>query len=594
MNDRSAPTSTYSPSVSSIDFDDEEVTSNYGDSTMDELPPLPVSVPSGRSFDALGSLLNFDTQDAFRNLYGYENGAERSLQIAAASHQSDHRIDRHLPPEQSTFSSRSASIEIEVDDSPEVEVSPPSSAPKRESQLSFSDGESIASDAQHPAQKSVLWWSPRPLLSLRDVSLQHGQSTLFSGVNLDIAKTGLHIVVCEERPCRRLLLSALSSGARGAMVRLDGHIEWYLDASQKRADAKLITITASELLLTIENYLQLSRAENAALLEELFDAKLLEFLRGRDQLCLHDLEPHERRAVSLLRGVLRKQPLLCMDDPLEGLSKAGGELLVRLLSHLATRYSVLITVPDLGPFQSQSSKVIWHIGERMQLQPERSVPDQTTLRRHEVHEPARVEEAPSRTAPHTTASEEKPKPRSGNRSGATSTTSSEPKSSPANQLGPRGFRWLVEGKLAGTPEPGLLFDIDYDLSLLRAAGITMLVTLTEHPLPDALLEAHGLKSLFFPIVDMNVPSCRATEDLCALVEMGMDRGEVIAFHCKAGLGRTGTLLVSYLIWEGAPPSEALEVARSIEPGWVQSEVQEQYLFEFARYCSSRRAPTAST
>ena len=61
----------------------------------------------------------------------------------------------------------------------------------------------------------------------------------------------------------------------------------------------------------------------------------------------------------------------------------------------------------------------------------------------------------------------------------------------------------------------------------------------------------------------------------------MERGEVIAFHRKAGLGRTGTLLVFYLIWEGAPPQEALEVARSIEPGWVQSDIQEQYLFSFA-------------
>ncbi len=159
----------------------------------------------------------------------------------------------------------------------------------------------------------------------------------------------------------------------------------------------------------------------------------------------------------------------------------------------------------------------------------------------------------------------------------------------SGQQGPRGFRWLVEGSLAGTPEPGILFDIDYDLTLLRSAGITMLVTLTEQPLPESLLETHGLKSLFFPIVDMNVPSCRATEDLCALVEIALERGEVIAFHCKAGLGRTGTLLVSYLIWEGAPPSEALEVARSIEPGWVQSSIQEQYLFEFAAYCQHKRS-----
>jgi atypical dual specificity phosphatase len=121
----------------------------------------------------------------------------------------------------------------------------------------------------------------------------------------------------------------------------------------------------------------------------------------------------------------------------------------------------------------------------------------------------------------------------------------------------------------------------------------MLVTLTEQPIPETLLEPHGLKSLYFPIVDMNVPSCRATEDLCSLVELALERGEVIAFHCKAGLGRTGTLLVSYLIWEGAPPAEALAVARTIEPGWVQSDIQEQYLFQFAEYCRSRRPPYQS-
>jgi hypothetical protein len=44
----------------------------------------------------------------------------------------------------------------------------------------------------------------------------------------------------------------------------------------------------------------------------------------------------------------------------------------------------------------------------------------------------------------------------------------------------------------------------------------MLVTLTEQPIPETLLEPHGLKSLYFPIVDMNVP------------KLPRDRGSLLA------------------------------------------------------------------
>jgi atypical dual specificity phosphatase len=87
---------------------------------------------------------------------------------------------------------------------------------------------------------------------------------------------------------------------------------------------------------------------------------------------------------------------------------------------------------------------------------------------------------------------------------------------------------------------------------------------------------------------MHAPSLRAAYDLCGLIDLQLSRGERIAFHCKAGLGRTGTLLCSYLIWKGEPAEAALRRARRVEPAWVQSKEQEKFLSEYEGFCSKQK------
>lgn len=149
-------------------------------------------------------------------------------------------------------------------------------------------------------------------------------------------------------------------------------------------------------------------------------------------------------------------------------------------------------------------------------------------------------------------------------------------------VGPRGFFWIVPGRLGGMPRPGIIDRLELDLEGLHRLGVTTLVTLEENPTVDpAALAAFGITSIHFPIVDMDVPALTAALDLCRRLATRMDAGEVIALHCRAGMGRTGTMLACQLITGGETASAALDAVRSINPRCVQSTAQVDFLRSFA-------------
>jgi atypical dual specificity phosphatase len=87
---------------------------------------------------------------------------------------------------------------------------------------------------------------------------------------------------------------------------------------------------------------------------------------------------------------------------------------------------------------------------------------------------------------------------------------------------------------------------------------------------------------------MGAPSVTQAAGLCQQIDRKLQEGEVVAVHCRAGLGRTGTILATYLIWEGAEALSALEMVRRVEPRWVQSEEQVAFLERFASMMNERK------
>jgi protein-tyrosine phosphatase len=110
---------------------------------------------------------------------------------------------------------------------------------------------------------------------------------------------------------------------------------------------------------------------------------------------------------------------------------------------------------------------------------------------------------------------------------------------------------------------------DHELELL---GITHL--LTEAP-------ARGLELVRFPIVDIQVPRDRAAA--AQIVDSAVARarsGASVAFHCRGGLGRAGTMAACALIALGEKPEAAMARVRQVRPGAIETSAQEDFVRSF--------------
>ncbi len=151
--------------------------------------------------------------------------------------------------------------------------------------------------------------------------------------------------------------------------------------------------------------------------------------------------------------------------------------------------------------------------------------------------------------------------------------------------GPPGFLWMLPGQLAGTPLPGVVHSVRHDLEALRSAGVNCLISLTETPFDPVLAGEFGMTCLASPMPDRAAPTLAQAVFLCQFIDQALAHSQVVAVQGHAGLGRTGTVLAAYWLWRhggrvSAP--QALEQVRRMAPGWVQSQVQIQFLEEFAQ------------
>jgi atypical dual specificity phosphatase len=112
-------------------------------------------------------------------------------------------------------------------------------------------------------------------------------------------------------------------------------------------------------------------------------------------------------------------------------------------------------------------------------------------------------------------------------------------------------------------------------ALLREAGVAALVNLTGEAYPAAARATlDGLHLIDLPVDDYTAPSLEQADELGRLFST-LPPGLVLALHCAAGVGRTGTLLACLLGRElGLDGAAALARIRRLRPGSVETAEQE--------------------
>ncbi|MBV9325400.1 MAG: dual specificity protein phosphatase family protein [Chloroflexi bacterium] len=141
------------------------------------------------------------------------------------------------------------------------------------------------------------------------------------------------------------------------------------------------------------------------------------------------------------------------------------------------------------------------------------------------------------------------------------------------------FSWLIDGQLAACVDPTAGRQAAAEL---QRGGVRLLINLHEKPDSTELLAQLGAETLHLPVISSYAPTQAQLDAGVAAIRESLERGEPVAVHCGAGLGRTGTLLAAYLVSQGQTAEEAMEVVRAVRPGSVETLEQEQAIYEYAR------------
>ncbi|MFZ3139959.1 ATP-binding cassette domain-containing protein [Polaromonas sp.] len=457
----------------------------------------------------------------------------------------------------------------------------------------------------------------KPVLVLQGFGVAFGTRTILLDMSLSVSSRGCTVLLGPSGTGKSTLLRSLAglNDANPSMRTWGKRVYEGAPLSPLHRPA-LVAQKADFLMATVQDSLitklpqrsSLTRAQQLGMVRDFLERTGQTVLAAKLATPVIGLPPHERQIIAILRQALSAPALLMVDEPTANLPPDGAQAVLDLLEILATERAVLMVSHHLAQTRQIAQEVVLMADGVVQESaakddfflrpqsaaaqhylrsgscPEAGIADQTAGDAlAAAHEPARqvsVKPVPPAMADKVQQAASLPP-----RFAMPAMPHWQPDPAAKSAFcGPRGFVWLIEGKLAGTPLPGIVHDTQQDLHALRNAGITRLISLTETPFDATLAALYGIQCTALPIRDMKAPTSTQAWFLCESIDRSLQRGEVVAVHCKAGFGRTGTALAMYLIWLGGGQvggAGAMAHVRRLEARMIQSIEQEQFLEKFA-------------
>ncbi|MEZ4295139.1 MAG: ATP-binding cassette domain-containing protein [Polyangiaceae bacterium] len=432
-----------------------------------------------------------------------------------------------------------------------------------------------------------------PLLELRDFSVAFGERAVLRGLTLSLSGSCLSLVGHAGAGKSTLLRTLAGLNDAQPELRIGGEARYLGKEIGAGPRPWLVGQKATLLLATVfENVAQalsgaeaLGRAEKEAIVEVMLREALGDAVPPMDARVI-GLPLAVQRCLAILRGVAAGADLLMVDEPTAGLPDEGRELVLGVLRRQREKRAILQVTHHLGDIRELGGDVVLLVGgrvaERSTVEELFSAPKTAAGRRFvqtgtcyfEGEEPSFEEPAAGLTTDSALEQEQeqdgRPPPETANRA------------APAPS---RYLHWVIPGKLLGMPRPGVVREVDDDLGLLRQMGIREVICLEESAtVPAEALSRHGMRGTHVPIEDMRAPTVGAACEVCAVIRDHVEAGNPVAVHCLGGAGRTGLILAAYFIFMGSSALDALESVRRVQPRFVQSQEQVDFLSSFEVAC----------